>query len=52
MTPQRYTAFRKIEIGGALAEFDDLEVRNRALVLRFWYMTSKVKGLIGSVEDY
>ena len=52
MTPQRRTAFRKIEMGGALAEFDDLEVRDRALVLRFLYMTSKVKGLIGSVKDY
>ena len=35
MTPQRRTVFKRIEIRGALAKFDGLEVRNRALVLRF-----------------
>ena len=35
MTPQRRAVFKRIEIGGALAEFDGLEVRDRALVLRF-----------------
>ena len=35
MTPQRRAVFKRIEIGGALAEFDGLEVHNRALVLRF-----------------
>ena len=44
--------FQKIEIGNALAEFDDLKVCNRALVLRFFYITSKIKRLIGLVKDY
>lgn len=34
MTPQRRGFFKKIQIGGNLAEFDGLEVRDRPMVLR------------------